>query len=166
MELSVGGELMPLARWPNEGFVRTTSAENNITFGYDDPRPERWLSAPDAYAMGYWYHGWANRIEKIASIDTANKKITLAKSPSYGIAAKKPYFVLNLLEEIDRPGEWYLDRQAGILYLWPPEGFGAQRGSPVLAARAARRPQGHVLPPHRGAHPGDGRRQRPGALRP
>ena len=46
MELSVGGELMPLARWPNEGFVRTTSAENNITFGYDDPRPERWLSAP------------------------------------------------------------------------------------------------------------------------
>lgn len=123
MELSVGGELMPLARWPNEGFVRTISAENNITFGYDDPRPERWLSASDAYAMGYWYHGWANRIEKIASIDTASKKITLAKSPSYGIVAKKPYYVLNLLEEIDRPGEWCLDRQAGILYLWPPEGF-------------------------------------------
>jgi len=125
MELSVGGELMPIARWPNEGFVRTTSAENNITFGYDDPRPQRWLGATDAYAMGYWYHGWASRIERIASIDVANKKITLAKSPSYGIAAKKPYYVLNLLEEIDRPGEWYLDRQAGILYLWPPEGFGA-----------------------------------------
>jgi hypothetical protein len=123
MELSVGGELMPPARWPNEGFVRTTSAENNITFGYDDSRPQRWLAAPDAYAMGYWYHGWASRIERIASIDTVSKKITLAKSPSYGIAAKKPYFVLNLLEEIDRPGEWYLDRQAGILYLWPPEGF-------------------------------------------
>jgi hypothetical protein len=131
MELSVGGELLPLARWPNEGFVRTTSAENNITFGYDDPRPERWLAAPDAYAMGYWYHGWANRVEKIASIDPANKKITLAKAPGYGIAAKKPYYVLNLLEEIDRPGEWYLDRQAGILYLWPPAGFG--RGEALLS---------------------------------
>jgi hypothetical protein len=123
MELSIGGELMPLARWPNEGFVRTTSAENNITFGYDDPRPQRWLNAPDAYAAGYWYYGWDNRIQKIAGIDTANKKITLDKSPSYGIAAKAPYYVLNLLEEIDRPGEWYLDRQAGILYFWPPEGF-------------------------------------------
>ncbi len=126
-ELSVDGELMPPARWPNEGFVRTTSAENNITFGYDDPRPARWLGAADAYAMGYWYHGWASRIERIASIDTVNKKITLAKSPSYGIAAKKPYYVLNLLEEIDRPGEWYLDRQAGMLYLWPPKDFARSR---------------------------------------
>jgi hypothetical protein len=141
MELSVGGELMPLARWPNEGFVRTTSAENNITFGYDDSRPERWLAAPDAYAMGYWYHGWANRMERIASIDPASKKITLAKAPSYGIAAKKPYVVLNLLEEIDRPGEWYLDRQAGVLYLWPPEGFERSEillsslGAPILALK-------------------------------
>lgn len=122
-ELSLDGELLPVARWPNEGFVQTTSAENNITFGYDDPRPERWLAAAEAYAIGYWVHGWANRMERIASIDTQNKKITLAKSPSYGIAAKKPYYVLNLLEEIDRPGEWYLDRQKSVLYLWPPEGF-------------------------------------------
>jgi len=127
MELSLNGELMPLARWPNEGLVRTTSAENDITFGYDDPRPERWLNAPDAYAAGYWRHGWANRIERIASIDTANKKITLAKSPSYGIQANKPYYVLNLLEEIDRPGEWYLDREKHVLYFWPPaDGLGAE----------------------------------------
>jgi len=135
MELSVGGALQPPARWPNEGFVRTTSAENNITFGYDDPRPGRWLGAPDAYAAGYWYHGWAHRTEKIASIDTAGKTITLAKAPGYGIAAKKPYYVLNLLEEIDRPGEWYLDRAAGILYLWPPEGV--ERGEVLLSTLRA-----------------------------
>ena len=122
-ELSFNGELMPLARWPNEGFVQTTSAENDITFGYDDPRPQRWLNAPEAYAAGYWRYGWANRIEQIANIDVQNRKITLAESPSYGIQANKPYYVLNLLEEIDRPGEWYLDRQAGVLYLWPPDDF-------------------------------------------
>ena len=132
MELSFNGELLPLARWPNEGFVRTTSAENDITFGYDDPRPARWLDAPDAYGVGYWYHGWANRIEQIAAIDTRNKKITLARSPSYGIAAKKAYYVLNLLEEIDQPGEWYLDRDKGILYLWPPEGF--ETGETLLSS--------------------------------
>jgi alpha-L-fucosidase len=35
--------------------------------------------------------------------------------------AKKPYYVVNLLEEIDQPGEWYFDRAAGSLYFWPPE---------------------------------------------
>jgi len=27
---------------------------------------------------------------------------------------------LNLLTELDQPGEWYLDRDKGILYFWPP----------------------------------------------
>ncbi|MHC4542759.1 MAG: right-handed parallel beta-helix repeat-containing protein [Planctomycetota bacterium] len=27
---------------------------------------------------------------------------------------------MNLLEELDAPGEWYLDRHSGILYFWPP----------------------------------------------
>ena len=27
---------------------------------------------------------------------------------------------LNLLPELDSPGEWYLDRPSGILYFWPP----------------------------------------------
>jgi hypothetical protein len=26
-----------------------------------------------------------------------------------------------VLEELDEPGEWYLDRDSGLLYLWPPE---------------------------------------------
>jgi hypothetical protein len=30
------------------------------------------------------------------------------------------YYAFNLLEEMDRPGEWYLDRESGILYLYPP----------------------------------------------
>lgn len=142
-ELSFNGELMPLARWPNEGFVHTTSAEENITFGYEDPRPRRWLAASEAHAVGYWRHGWANRIERIAAIDTQNKKITLARSPGYGIIPKKPYYVLNLLEEIDRPGEWYLDRETSILYLWPPEGFArgeillSSLAQPVIALRGA-----------------------------
>jgi hypothetical protein len=27
---------------------------------------------------------------------------------------------MNILEELDKPGEWYLDRKTGILYFWPP----------------------------------------------
>ncbi len=28
-------------------------------------------------------------------------------------------YVENLLEELDQPGEWFLDEHAGLLYMWP-----------------------------------------------
>ena len=30
------------------------------------------------------------------------------------------YAHLYLLPELDQPGEWYLDRDSGLLYFWPP----------------------------------------------
>ena len=38
----------------------------------------------------------------------------------YGYRPGQRYYALNLLCELDSPGEWYLDRTAGILYLLPP----------------------------------------------
>ena len=30
------------------------------------------------------------------------------------------YVALNLLEELDQAGEWYVDPSSGLLILWPP----------------------------------------------
>ena len=30
------------------------------------------------------------------------------------------YYFRNLLEELDAPGEWYLDQRTWTLYFWPP----------------------------------------------
>ena len=51
-------------------------------------------------------------------------------TPSYGInpgAAR--WYAFNLLSEIDRPGEYYIDRGNGLLYFWPPSAVG--RGGAV-----------------------------------
>ena len=37
-----------------------------------------------------------------------------------GRAIPRRYRALNLLEELDQPGEYYVDRAAGRLYFWPP----------------------------------------------
>ena len=37
-----------------------------------------------------------------------------------GIRADQRFYAYNLLEELDAPGEWYLDRQKGLLYFYPP----------------------------------------------
>jgi hypothetical protein len=38
----------------------------------------------------------------------------------YGYRNGQWFYAFNVLAEIDQPGEWYLDRHAGILYFWPP----------------------------------------------
>ncbi|MBV9470451.1 MAG: right-handed parallel beta-helix repeat-containing protein, partial [Abitibacteriaceae bacterium] len=132
LELYVNQQPMTLARWPNEGFVKPTKlvepgskAEGKPSvLAYDDERPARWTGAKDAWIFGYFHFLWADATAKIAKIDTAAKTITTAQAYDYGGGMSNEqgimYYVFNLLEEIDRPGEWYLDRDTGILYLYPP----------------------------------------------
>ncbi len=134
LELFFDGKAMEIARWPNDGFVisgealgpqRTDKRGQTRFVGgqfvYDGDRPARWKDENDAWLYGYWFHDWADSYEKIASIDTAQRIITLAPPlHHYGFTKNRRYYALNLLSEIDRPGEWYLDRQRGVLYFWPP----------------------------------------------
>ena len=48
--------------------------------------------------------------------------ITLAADCSYSIRPDDHYYVRNVREELDSPGEWYLDRATATLYFWPPDG--------------------------------------------
>ncbi|MCE5236903.1 right-handed parallel beta-helix repeat-containing protein [bacterium] len=46
------------------------------------------------------------------------------------------YYVGNVYEELDSPGEWYLNQETGMLYLQPPPGFSAR--SEVIAPTLGR----------------------------
>lgn len=134
LQLFMNGQRMTLARWPNAGFVNIASTmdeDHEIhgrkgsklgKFVYDDARPERWLDEADAWVHGYWFWDWAEQRHAIASIDT-EKKIIALEEPYHGYGYRKDqwYYAYNLLSELDAPGEWYLDRDKGILYFWPPD---------------------------------------------
>jgi hypothetical protein len=71
---------------------------------------------------GYWTWDWADSYERIRKLDTAAHTIeTWEPHGVYGYKEKQRYCYLNILEELDEPGEWYLDRRANNLYFWPPE---------------------------------------------
>ena len=131
------GEPLTLARWPNSGFVNggtiiepgSKKEGKPSVFEYLDDRHARWTKAEDAWLFGYFAHGWADRTLKIRSIDPATKRVTcgpyelLARSMEpvkWFNKGRIKYHVFNLLEELDQPGEWYLNRQTGILYFYPP----------------------------------------------
>ncbi len=124
MELFFQDRPMTLARWPNEGFVNigeVVGDKDSGQFTYTGDRPQRWMPEQDIWLHGYWYHDWSDSYQRVASIDTQQRLISLATPQhGYGYRAGQRFYALNLLVELDQPGEWYLDRDSGILYFWPP----------------------------------------------
>ncbi len=127
-EVFFNGQAMHLARYPNGGWAQTgkvveeKTAKGGFAFEYADDRPARWAQAKDVWLYGYWRYLWADGGIPVATIDPATRRIKTAAMPSYGAQSGMPYFAYNLLEELDAPGEWYLDRERGVLYLYPPSG--------------------------------------------
>jgi len=126
---------MTLARYPNSGYmhiVRVMDAEGNLkegditspggVFVGDDPRPARWKSEKDVWLHGFWRRDWADIRVPLGSMDPTTNTIRLALPPSqdFGLRSGQWFYAENVLAELDRPGEWYLDRDTAILYFWPP----------------------------------------------
>ena len=136
-ELFYDGRPMTLARWPNEGEWERIAGypdagawkdehggnvgELEGGFTYNSDRPRRWQDTTDVWVHGYWSWDWANSYERVASLDLDRRLVKTA--PPYGLYSFRKgqrFYFLNILEELDQPGEWFLNRETGLLYFWPP----------------------------------------------
>ena len=90
-------------------------------FFYQGDRPRRWSGRDDIWVHGYWAYDWANSYEHVASIDTEQRLLkTEPPHGLYGFQKNQRFYFLNVPEELDQPGEWYLDRATATVYFWPP----------------------------------------------
>jgi hypothetical protein len=135
LEFFANGKAQLLARWPNTGFTKAgklidpgdPNSNRPSVFNYVDDRHARWTTATDAWLSGYFNVLWAGSTLPVGKIDPEKKSLTTAQPYNFyngGMDEKQGiiYFAYNLLEEIDQPGEWYLDRNHGILYWYPEAG--------------------------------------------
>jgi hypothetical protein len=146
LELFFEDQPARLARWPNAGFVkirdvteetpetshgRTGSKVGN--FYYDGDRPQRWKDEQDIWLHGYWFWDWSDQYQQVESIDLERQLMRLAKPyHGYGYLPGARYYALNVLAELDEPGEWQLDRRSGTIYFWPPTAI--EQGRPMASA--------------------------------
>lgn len=146
LELFCDRERMPPAAYPDEGWLRIAAVPQSgprrlheglarekrfdgVPVGrhygriaYEGDRPGRWAPSPEIYVHGYWTWDWSDSVQRVASIDRRRREITLAEPHhSYGYTRNQRFRFLNVLEELDRPGEWVLDWGVGRLYFWPPD---------------------------------------------
>ena len=147
MDIFFDGAYMPIAGYPNEGSWLTvtsvpldstsihqgdprtvqsdgsTRGEHSAMLAFSDKHPLSWdpEGFNDIILHGYWYWDWSDAYQEIASIQASEGIINLGKPFSYyGYRAGQRFRFLNVLEELDSPGEWHIDRDTGVLTFWPP----------------------------------------------
>jgi len=136
LELFFNGEPMTLARYPNKGAIPIGKvldpgsvprygdySGRGAVFEYTDARHALWAGQKDVWFQGTFNYGYADDCIRVESIDVRTKQVKLAQPSLYGVASGKPfqaYVARNILDELDSPGEWYLNRETGLLYFWPP----------------------------------------------
>ena len=137
IEVFFNNEAMTLARYPNEGYLKIGKvidkgsvprdkdySNRGGIFEYTDPRHDQWAGQKDVWFQGSFMYGYADDNILVASIDTKKKQVNLAMPSLYGVGSGadfRHYVAYNILDELDSPGEWYVDKKTGILYLWPPQ---------------------------------------------
>ena len=137
-ELFLDGRRMRIARWPNSGWAfisefidtgseDTTGAQSGrgATFKVAGEQPNKWDVESGAWLLGFWRWDWSAEIVKIASIDLKRQSITLAAPTTYGVRQGNPtmrrYRALNVLAELDQPGEYWVDPVTLNVVFWPPK---------------------------------------------
>ncbi len=147
-ELFLNGLPLTVARWPNQGFA---PIDGVVAPGTSKDRPSpgapragtfrvaqrdrlaAWAAAEGVWLSGYWCWDWADDHMPAGKIDAAAGTITLGLPHTYGLASGAKYAVLNIPEELDAPGEYWIDVPGARAYLWPPEGAGEGPGEFVVS---------------------------------
>ncbi len=100
-------------------------AADRFAYAPGDLRPE-WARAPGA-EIHIFQSGNCRAFKEICSIAgiSEDPRCVVLAGPecTSSLQPGDRYFVENLREALDAPGEWYLDRASGVLYVLPPQGF-------------------------------------------
>lgn len=148
-QLFVNGQRRTRARTPNQGYLYTEGILAPFDHGkwYDANIPAKrgfrfregdlrtWHNPHDALLV--IYHSWTTSIHFITELDQAERVVKLAPPSAWPIGYwweyNTRYHVENVLEALDQPGEWYLDRHTGVLSYWPLPGEDLTREGAVVA---------------------------------
>lgn len=131
-EIFINKKEMHLARWPNKQMIPMGkvldkgSVPRNNDFSnrggimkYDSLRINKWVDEKDAWISGYFMWGYAEDMVAIDKIDIKNHTIKTKSATLYGYGDSQPWrnwYGVNIFNELDEIGEYYIDREKGILH--------------------------------------------------
>ena len=137
VQVYYNGNKLQIAKYPNEGYLKTGTvldggtwnavtedpndeSKRSPVFKYDYSGVKQWKDYYDIWITGYLQYDWADIMAKVKSFDLKNSSLELAHSVPYSVAEDRKFCFVNVFEELDTPGEYYIDRKTNILYIYPP----------------------------------------------
>ena len=123
---------LTLARFPNDGYLSigktiergnfSSTDENDknnkgAIFEYSGGNGAKWQNKDDIWFFGYPYYGWSYWFARLS--DVTENTVTTYHASSQDFLFGQGFYLVNILEELDREGEYYIDRQNMKLYLYP-----------------------------------------------
>ena len=131
-QLFFRGKRQILARYPNLDpddphggeWAHVAAVEgkgNRKDFMYGPDESHQWEHPEDGRVSVFAGRDWAFRIVPIAEHLPEQRKIVLNGSTWGALTVGDRYVIHGLFEELDSPGEWYLDPRTETLYFWPPD---------------------------------------------
>jgi hypothetical protein len=142
-QLFVNGQRRVRARTPNEGFYRIVRAapKERQTFTYRQGDFRQWSNMGDVEIV--LFYDWDIGRMKGPTLDEATSTVRFPRPiGNLGLPftvfnnfdPHQRYYLENAPEMLDAPGEWYLDRKAGVVTYWPMEGETLEKAQ-VVAPR-------------------------------
>ena len=129
--LSSDGDIQTIARWPNyDEYQRAEIIENDGDYSViaiTEEQVANWSASPTLAWLGYGQFDWSeSRITHDILFDAERNAICIPNNlVSYQpVENNMPFFVYDLLCELDEPGEYYRDNENKLLYYWPSKDLG------------------------------------------
>ncbi len=134
MGVYLNGDRQELSQWPNSGYksLKDVSAPNPVQsfkiVDADATKTAAWeKSKDDMFVDGYFKQPWYKESAKVESIN--NGSITLKEATQHNVKVANEQnsqnldtrvTVRNVPEEVDVPGEWYIDFSEDKMYYYAP----------------------------------------------
>ena len=158
-ELYVNGLRQPVARVPNfdpehpriGGWLTNEEtvepgAKAKLRYREGTLEPTRWSHPERALLILHDTLNWETHWLPLKLVDPAQRLLEGVPIPRCNaVEAGCPFYIANVFEELDAPGEWYADPDTQTLYLWPPAGGDDGRVVTVPAIESAIAVQGSVV---------------------
>ncbi len=109
----------PLTQFLKTGdVVKDGGATEPSTFKYTERRISKYEGYEDVYIFGHLYYLFYHDEAKV-NINAADQTITTVAPLPLGVKSNMDFFIFNILDELDAPGEYYVDKNTGIMYVYP-----------------------------------------------
>lgn len=121
-----------LPRAQSEGFI-TESKNSRNRLHFPDDVFKNWSNMDEAEIKVRPHHAWIVNMLPVESFNAKEQTVTTSINATYAmntlhfLKKEKNCWIENVIEELDKPGEWVLNSKTGRVYLWK------RNNSPIVA---------------------------------